>query len=205
MPRTPIALALLTLALLAPQVAEAKYRLPTAPELLGKSSLIVVGEVEAVGDRYYTVKITQQIVGPKQALSGSIQVFSRPRNRRICAPLDPAGIKVGTRWVWILEPSGTAYRSWTSAPLKIEREQEGFECKTERVQCSRLRLKGQDKAQTLSAFARMIQAYRRCYRVEAQGLATQTGTAAEVEAFKASSPYAAELAARTACKKPGSK
>ena len=64
MPRTPLALALLTLALLAPQVAEAKYRLPTAPELLGKSSLIVVGEVEAVGERHYTVKITQQIGGP---------------------------------------------------------------------------------------------------------------------------------------------
>tara|TARA_R110002072_G_scaffold137777_6_gene280648 strand:+ start:3115 stop:3708 length:594 start_codon:yes stop_codon:yes gene_type:complete len=193
MPRTPLALTLLTLALLAPQVAEAKYRLPTAPELLGKSSLIVVGEVEAVGERHYTVKITQQIVGPKKALRGSIQVFSRPSNRRICAPIDPEGIKVGTRWVWILEPSGKLYRSWTSAPLAIHKDSEGVET----VSCSRLATGLTTKAQTLEEFAVMLQAYRRCYRIERHNKATQLGSDEELAAFKASSPHAAALAKHT--------
>ncbi len=197
MTRTAFALAFLALTLLVPQVAEAKYRLPTAPELLGRSSLVVVGQVESVSERHYTVKITQQIVGPKEALEGSIEVWRRSRGRRICAPTDPAGIEPGTRWVWILEPAGKQYRSWTSAPLPITKN---AQTKAEHVSCSRLRIKAQ--AQTLAEFAAMLQAYRRCYRIEKTGLATPLVSPKELEAFKASSPYAAALAGRTACKKP---
>jgi hypothetical protein len=199
MTRTAFAFALLASILLIPQVAEAKYRLPSSSELLGRSSLIVVGEVEAVGERHYRVKVTQQIVGPKKALSGSIQVWRRSRDRRICAPTDPAGIEAGTRWVWILEPSDKQYRSWISAPLPISKNPR---TKAEHVSCSRLPV--QAEAQTLADFATMIQAYRRCYRIEKRGYATQLGSDAEIAAFKASSPHAAALAGRTAIKKPGS-
>jgi len=198
MTRTAFALTFLALTLLIPQVAEAKYRLPSAPELLGRSSLIVVGEVESVSERHYTVKITQQIVGPKKPLQGSIEIWRRSQNRRICAPIDPAGIEPGTRWVWILEPSAKQYRSWISAPLKISKN---ARTKAEEVSCSRLRVNA--PTQTLAEFAAMLQAYRRCYRIEKTGLATQLGSAEEVAAFKASSPHAAALAGRTACNKPG--
>lgn len=196
MTRTTIALAALALCLLAAP-AEAKYRIPTAPELLGRSSLIVVGEVEAVGERSYTVKVCEQLVGPEKALRGSIEVWARQRGRRICAPSDPAGITPGTRWVWILEPSAKAYRSWISAPLRIERSAGEAGVTIERVRYGRIQPKATAEAPTLAAFKALIQGYRACYQIAADGSAKQRASAEDLARFLASSPYAAELVRRT--------
>ena len=192
MSRAPLAFALLALSLWIPQVAEARVRLPTAPELLGKSAVILVGEVESVGEKHFSVKVIEQIAGPKKKLVGSIRVLRRLPSRRLDAMVDPAGITAGTRWVWVLEPSEQVYSSWATAPLKLTREAGE---KTERVSCSVLRVKG--KAQTLAEFAAMVRAYRRCYRVERHNKATQIGSAEEIAAFKASSPHADLLVGRT--------
>ncbi len=200
MSRAPLAFALLALSLWIPQVAEARVRLPTAPELLGKSAVILVGEVESVGEKHFSVKVIEQIAGPKKKLVGSIRVLRRLPSRRLDAMVDPAGITAGTRWVWVLEPSEQVYSSWATAPLKLTREAGE---KTERVSCSVLRVKlqggvkGELKAQTLAEFAAMVRAYRRCYRVERHNKATQIGSAEEIAAFKASSPHADLLVGRT--------
>lgn len=200
MTRGPLAFAFLAFALLLPQVGEARVRLPSAPELLGKSSVIVVGVVESVGDEHYSVKVIQQIAGPKKKLVGSVRVLRRKPSRKLGALPDPPGITAGTRWVWVLEPSEKVYTSWITSPLKLTRDADK---KTERVSHSALRVTGKVKAQTLAEFVVMVQAYRRCYRIESHKKATQIGSAEEIAAFKASSPYAAVLVARTPTSKPG--
>lgn len=194
MTRSCFALAALVLALL-PGLAEAKYRMPSAAEVLGNSSLIVIGEVESVGEGAYTVKITEQVVGPKVALKGSIEIVRRAYKRKVCKPMDPRGVVAGTRWVWVIEPTDKAklYRSWTSAPFQIQRDAN----KVERVQYNRLIPKGVAQAPSLKTFVALIQSYRRCYRFGMNGMATQIVPAAELEAFLASSPYAVELVRRT--------
>ena len=165
-------------------LAQARYRIPSREETLGKSSLIVVGEVLKVG-KTYTIKIEQQIVGPEKALKGTLSVHRRPRSN-LCVPQDPKGVVPGTRWVWVLEPvKGAAlYRSWVCSPYRVEKG---------RVQS--FRAKGAKEDLRLPEFVRVVEGLRRCYAFSPKGKVKRLVPASEVEAFAASSPLAAELVA----------
>jgi len=196
MTRAALALALLLFALL-PSVAEARYAIPSAPQILGTSNLIVVGEVKSVEAGHYVVSVRQQIVGPKAPLSGEIKVHRRPKVRR-CVPQDPAGIEPGTRWVWVLyPPSKGVYRSWVSAPFRVERSKTATGQGVERVRYFGVQPQALREAPTLATFTALIKAYRACYQVAPSGVATQKASSKDLAAFLASSPYAAELVRRT--------
>ncbi len=188
MNRLPLVVALLVLCLL-PGVADAKYRIPQTHEVLAGSSVILVGEVKSVGERSYVVKVSEQVAGPKQAISGEITVWRRKRSGR-CVPQDPAGVEPGTRWIWVLEATGKpkSYRSWVSTPIGIT--------KTGRVAYGRALPKGA-KQLPLADFVALIKAYRRCFKVDGKGKATVRVSAAELKAFEQSSANAAELVRQT--------
>jgi len=194
MTRTCLVLATLALVLF-PSAAEARYRIPSAPEVLGTSQLIVVGEVKSVHAGHYLVTVQDQVVGPKVALKGEIKVHRRPATRR-CVPQDPSGIKAGTRWVWVLTQPADAsqpYRSWVSAPFQVRLDS----AKVARVHYFGVTPRGDQSAPSLKVFVALVKGYRDCYQVAPSGVAKPVASAEDLAAFRASSPYAGELVRRT--------
>lgn len=99
-----------------PLVASAKYVALPPERLFVAAEHVVVGTISAVHSHTFTVKVESSA---DTTLPTTIQVLRRNQSRRICAPSDPRGMVVGSRWLWSLNAHKTNYRSWAGAPNKI--------------------------------------------------------------------------------------
>lgn len=112
-----ISTALLSLVLVSvPLVASAKYVALPPERLFVAAEHVVVGTISAVNTHTFTVKVESSA---DTTLPTTIQVQRRNQNRRICAPSDPRGMVVGSRWLWSLNAHKTTYRSWAGAPHPV--------------------------------------------------------------------------------------